>query len=97
MQLVHNIYIYMFCLQYIRCNLNIVQEALLYLALLSVTFLKRAIKIFSLAPKLSNTVVLCIMTCHCLEHTGIVLLSCDNYMYTTLSILSLSDSSTWHS
>lgn len=47
----------MFCLQYIRCNLNILQEAQWCLALQPITFLKRAIKSFSLAWKLSYILV----------------------------------------
>lgn len=80
MQLVH-IYVLLATLRYIKCNLNILQEAPLCLALKSITFLKRAIKSFSLAPKLSYTMVLCIVTCHCVKQTGIVLLSCDIHVY----------------
>lgn len=47
----------MFCLQYIRCNLNILQEAQWCLALQPITFLKRATKSFSLAWKLSYILV----------------------------------------
>lgn len=47
----------MFCLQYIRCNLNILQEAQWCLALQPITFLKRSIKSFSLAWKLSYILV----------------------------------------
>lgn len=85
----------MFCLQYIRCNLNILQEAQWCLALQPITFLKRAIKSFSLAWKLSYKYIQWYCVLWHITVWNILVLYCHHvmYMYTTFSIISLSDPS----
>lgn len=86
----------MFCLQYIRCNLNILQEAQWCLALQPITFLKRAIKSFfsSLKAFIYTSIQWFCVLWH-ITVWNILVLYCYlvMYMYTTFSIISLSDAS----